>query len=188
MAVTKRTRYEVLSRDGFTCRYCKATDVPLTIDHVLPVALGGSDKPDNLAAACRDCNAGKSSVAPGSATVAEVTDDDLRWAEAIRRAAVIAYDERPSIKHDWFLQSWQRWDRDLTYLPSDWGHSLDCWVDGGLPPEVIEDALDIALGNRGVTHRNVFAYMGGVARKKLEKLVADARQIIDEGGLDADGA
>ena len=39
MAVTKRTRYEVLRRDGHACRYCgqMAPDVKLAVDHVVPV-------------------------------------------------------------------------------------------------------------------------------------------------------
>jgi hypothetical protein len=59
--VTKRVRFLILERDGFRCRYCGATpDVAeLVIDHVIPVADGGSDEPDNLATACGDCNAGK---------------------------------------------------------------------------------------------------------------------------------
>lgn len=55
-------RFEVLRRDGFTCRYCgrKAPLVRLQIDHVTPWSLGGSDEPSNLVTACSECNAGKS--------------------------------------------------------------------------------------------------------------------------------
>ena len=58
MAITKRTRYEVLKRDNHACRYCGAVapDVKLQVDHVIPVALGGTDNPDNLVAACVACN------------------------------------------------------------------------------------------------------------------------------------
>lgn len=38
MGVSKRLRYEILSRDGFTCRYCGATDVPLHVERHLPIA------------------------------------------------------------------------------------------------------------------------------------------------------
>ena len=55
MAVSKRTRFEVLRRDDYTCRYCRSTENPLTIDHVVPEALGGGNDPSNLVAACRDC-------------------------------------------------------------------------------------------------------------------------------------
>jgi excisionase family DNA binding protein len=59
-----RLRFSVLQRDGFTCRYCgrKAPDVELRVDHIVPVAQGGTDHPDNLCAACTDCNAGKADL------------------------------------------------------------------------------------------------------------------------------
>src|SRR5690242_4103490 len=89
MPVTKRTRYEVLKRDNHTCRYCGATapDAILTIDHVTPVALGGTDDPSNLVTACRDCNYGKGSTAPDAKTVSDVKAIDLAWADAMKRAA-----------------------------------------------------------------------------------------------------
>lgn len=59
--VTPRVRFAVLESAGFTCRYCgaMAPAVRLVVDHVVPVADGGSDDPDNLVAACVECNAGK---------------------------------------------------------------------------------------------------------------------------------
>ncbi len=42
----------------------KAPDVEITVDHVVPVALGGSDEPSNLAAACDACNGGKTLLKP----------------------------------------------------------------------------------------------------------------------------
>lgn len=67
MAVSKRLRYEVLRRDSHTCRYCGASapDVLLRVDHVTPVALGGTDTPENLVTACDPCNSGKSSTIEG---------------------------------------------------------------------------------------------------------------------------
>ncbi|MCV7359182.1 HNH endonuclease [Mycolicibacterium fluoranthenivorans] len=64
MAVSKRLRYEILTRDGEACRKCgrRAPEVELQIDHIIPVALGGSDDPSNLQTLCRDCNAGKASM------------------------------------------------------------------------------------------------------------------------------
>lgn len=77
MAVSRRLRFEILRRDGHTCRYCgaKAPEAALTVDHVIPVALGGGDEPNNLVAACSDCNSGKSSV-PADAAVVEDVDED----------------------------------------------------------------------------------------------------------------
>ena len=61
MSVTKRLRFEILRRDSHACRYCgaKAPDAELTVDHVPPTALGGTDDPTNLVAACRACSSSK---------------------------------------------------------------------------------------------------------------------------------
>lgn len=58
-AISARRRYLVLQRDGFRCRYCGATGVPLHVDHITSVANGGTDDDQNLGAACADCNLGK---------------------------------------------------------------------------------------------------------------------------------
>lgn len=57
-----RDRYAVLARDHFTCRYCgaRAPGVELRVDHVIPLAKGGTDDPSNLVTACEPCNSGKS--------------------------------------------------------------------------------------------------------------------------------
>jgi hypothetical protein len=55
-------RFLVLKRYGFTCKYCgrKAPDVELHVDHVIPWSKVKEHKIENLVAACRDCNIGKS--------------------------------------------------------------------------------------------------------------------------------
>lgn len=61
-ALSARIRFEVLKRDKFTCQYCgkKAPDVVLAVDHIKPVASGGTNDPLNLATSCVECNGGKS--------------------------------------------------------------------------------------------------------------------------------
>ncbi len=58
-----RLRFGILQRDGFRCRYCGRTgstpDVVLHVDHVVPVAAGGTTSEDNLLTACEECNLGK---------------------------------------------------------------------------------------------------------------------------------
>ena len=60
--ISKRTRFEVFKRDQFTCQYCgrSAPDVVLHVDHILPVAEGGTNDMMNLVTSCQDCNLGKS--------------------------------------------------------------------------------------------------------------------------------
>ena len=58
----KRLRFEIFKRDGFKCRYCGATPDQrvLQVDHVVPVAGGGSNDEINLVTSCQPCNSGKS--------------------------------------------------------------------------------------------------------------------------------
>jgi 5-methylcytosine-specific restriction endonuclease McrA len=50
----KKLRLRILNRDGWICFWCGSE--ANTCDHVIPVARGGSDDPDNLVAACKRCN------------------------------------------------------------------------------------------------------------------------------------
>ena len=112
MAISRRLRFEILRRDSHTCRYCGAAapDVKLTVDHVIPSALGGSDKPSNLVTACVDCNSGKSSVPADSATVADVAKDALRWSQAISRAAQLQREDHwnADVVADWVEDHWRQ--------------------------------------------------------------------------------
>lgn len=175
MAVSKRTRYEVLNRDGFACRYCHVTDVPLTLDHVVPVALGGSDKPDNLVAACQPCNAGKSSVSPEAEKVEQVSDDALRWAGAMKKAAeiVAAREQESSRFFDLFIINWGRGN-----IPNDAEHGIRALYQAGLTEEMLLYAIDVAQQARGVSHR--FAYFCGVAWRRVNELQDIARELIEE--------
>ncbi|MEU3945418.1 HNH endonuclease [Streptomyces sp. NPDC029526] len=88
MAVSKRLRFEIFRRDNHACRYCGAAapGVKLTIDHVIPTSLGGSNKPSNLVTACADCNSGKTSSMPNAMVVADVDQQTFRTGAALRIA------------------------------------------------------------------------------------------------------
>ena len=62
-SIAKSIRFEVFKRDGFRCQYCgsSAPEVVLQIDHIIPVAEGGTNEIINLITSCVDCNSGKSS-------------------------------------------------------------------------------------------------------------------------------
>lgn len=46
----------IKARYGQRCLCCGATDRPLTMDHVVPIALGGTHTPDNVQPLCGPCN------------------------------------------------------------------------------------------------------------------------------------
>lgn len=62
MAVSKKIRFEVFKRDGFTCQYCgnHPPEVMLEVDHIEPRSKGGKDDIMNLLTSCFACNRGKS--------------------------------------------------------------------------------------------------------------------------------
>ncbi|HEX9615503.1 MAG TPA: HNH endonuclease [Bacteroidota bacterium] len=61
------SRKNILRRDGHRCQYCGRSDVPLTVDHVIPRARGGFDAWDNLVCACVRCNNKKGDRTPPEA-------------------------------------------------------------------------------------------------------------------------
>jgi len=62
--ISRKLRFEILKRDGFSCAYCgaRAPDVELHLDHVIPVSKHGATDATNLVTACVDCNLGKGST------------------------------------------------------------------------------------------------------------------------------
>lgn len=60
--LSKMLRFEVFKRDCFKCQYCgaEAPGVVLHVDHIEPVAKGGTNEITNLITACEPCNNGKS--------------------------------------------------------------------------------------------------------------------------------
>jgi hypothetical protein len=188
MAVSKRLRYEVLRRDNHTCRYCGASapDVALRVDHVTPVALGGSDNPSNLATSCEPCNSGKTSSTPDASLVADVSGDALRWAAAMKQAAEnLKEQQRPKVAYrKAFEKSWSGWTKQDGWktaavdLPNGWKGSLDAFYEAGLPQEVWPDIIEKAMTNPTVRADNVFRYCCGIAWRMVRELQERAKALI----------
>ena len=58
---TREVKRLVYERDNFTCKICgiqngKGKDVPMEIDHIIPVTKGGTDTMGNLQVLCKKCN------------------------------------------------------------------------------------------------------------------------------------
>lgn len=186
MAVSKRTRYEVLKRDNHTCRYCGATapDAVLTVDHVTPVALGGSDDPSNLVAACKDCNAGKASTSPDAALVEDVRQIDLLYADAIRRvAATRAKEQKKVVSYiKRFRKAWENWtygSGQWTFdLPANWQGSIARFYELGVPIEELEALTNVACGNDKIKADATFRYFAGCVWKTVAKMQEDAKALL----------
>lgn len=60
MPLSDKVRQRIFLRARYRCEYCQTSHrligMPPVIDHILPMASGGSDHISNLAAACYRCN------------------------------------------------------------------------------------------------------------------------------------
>lgn len=131
--VSRRARFRVLRRGRFRCHYCgaSAADVALEIDHVVPVARGGTNAESNLVPACLACNRGKADTSAGETfdawlrlqagrddIVGDLADDFVRAPLAdtsslrallasVRRAVHV--DPTPVERAAW--HAWREWKR-----------------------------------------------------------------------------
>lgn len=195
MSVSKRLRYEILRRDNHTCRYCgeSAPDVKLTIDHVVPVSLGGSDKPGNLVAACPDCNAGKAASNPDAPVVENVSDDAIRWAKAIEQASAIRQKARgaefefykrfvESCRHIWETNPAARFPSiESAGGPLAATRTLIEFHSAGLDLPELVDAMSIAMMNERISEDDLWRYFCGVCWRKVDDLHQTARSLIESG-------
>jgi hypothetical protein len=176
VAVSKRLRFEILRRDNHTCRYCGgvAPDVILTVDHVIPVSLGGSDEPTNLVAACKDCNAGKTSSNPDAPLVDTVADDALRWAAAMRQAAdeLAAADAAIEDILDAVAEAWKPY-----YKPADWAGSVVTFVKAGLSQDDLLAIVEVAYRKRGIDN-NRWSYFCGCCWSRIRQMQDRAQEIV----------
>lgn len=101
MAISKRLRYLIFRRDYFSCVYCgrRPPSVTLEVDHRIPRVMGGSDDPNNLVAACWDCNRGKGPLDAGG----EPPDDDQYYDEILGREFCSDEREWPDELPPWML-------------------------------------------------------------------------------------
>lgn len=58
----KKLRLRILQRDLWECYWCGMDAT--TVDHIVPVAKGGTDDQENLVAACKKCNFSKQDKLP----------------------------------------------------------------------------------------------------------------------------
>lgn len=184
-SLSKRTRFEVFKRDGFRCRYCGADPVKtvLNVDHLVPVAGGGTNEPDNLITSCRECNSGKSNVplesrryAPtaDAATVREHTEQ-LKEYLALQKSLATARRELAEVMGD-------EWTARIGPISQDMFARLQSLM-REWPSEKLIEAMEITGRRRGTVGekfvdyvaKNQAMYFHGVLRKWKEAASALGR-------------
>lgn len=155
MAISPKLRFEVFKRDNFTCRYCgrKTPQVVLEVDHVIPVAKGGTDELDNLVTSCWECNRGK-----GAALLTEIPDEPSLHDKTVlmleRELQLAEYNEvkrrqreREDVEIDELLSFWDELaGGHARQFPK--VHVLRHFL-RQMPVEDIKDAMEIAMAKQG---------------------------------------
>lgn len=179
-------RFEVFKRDGFTCVYCGRNrdkhGVVLEVDHVVPLAEGGSDDDmANLATACWDCNHGKAARALDHRAPAIDFEEAAARIRA-REQEVMSYKEALSERDQRINEAvatineyWaEKWCGAREYRPFENALRKALEV---LPVEEILDAVDIALIQRTQYHGyDTCRYFGGVLKRKVAR--AEGRVVL----------
>lgn len=174
-AISKKTRFEVFKRDGFRCVYCGAhpsETVLLEIDHVHPVADGGTNDMDNLVTACWDCNRGKSDRLLSA--VSQSLED--KAAEVHEREAQIrAYNEimeaSKTRKDD---EAWSVAEIFMAHFNDDDIHksrliSIKTFLGRGLNVFDVQEAMEKAVATAPWSKERAFRYFCGICWKKIKE-------------------
>lgn len=180
MAISKRLRYEILKRDGYTCRYCggRSPKVHLTIGHVVASTLGGGDEPTNLVTACWDCNSGKSSTTVDADVVQEVSADAKRWADA--RAVAVEILQAEYVAGEAHVQAFDDIWPEYLWRPDDWESTVRGYFARGLPIELLVEATKLASTLGRLDDYGRYRYFCGVCNKQLQRLDQLTENIVSE--------
>lgn len=111
--LSKRLRFEIFKRDSFKCVYCGAppTGGVLHVDHIKPVAEGGTNDAENLVTACPDCNLGKSAV-------------------PLDRHELRQFDPETALEHAEQLRAWAEAQREVVQARRDVDQEMvNLWCD-----------------------------------------------------------
>lgn len=190
MTVSKHLRFEIPRRDNFQCRYCggAAPDVALTVDHVIPVALGGTDEASNLVSACQPCNSGKSATPPDAPLVEDVSRRALDWAAAMEYAAAERRSNR-GLREDAKVQFETHWQgyrlpgyqsRYHETLPAGWQGTIDQVLDAGLDAADLIELVDVAMGSSNV--REKWRYFCGCCWRRVRETQSRAAELLAVDG------
>jgi len=187
VAVSKRLRFEIFRRDNHQCRYCGATapDAKLTIDHVVPEALGGGDDPSNLVTACSACNGGKSSMPADAALIEDVAADAVRWANALEQAVEISRAKRTSDR-DFVAEiigaETKGGSHVFTSVDHNYANTIIRFRDLGLDMDDMRHAMDQMLG-RSLFGMKRWKYFCGVCWSMIRERQEIAQSLLEsEGG------
>jgi hypothetical protein len=171
-AVSKKTRFDVFKRDCFKCQYCGShpPKVILHVDHINPVANGGTNESDNLVTSCEACNLGK-----GARLLSSVPETLAAKASRIAEAEeqLRGYHEIMEAK---LQREYEEVDRIAVLLSGRSDGSIPhAWVRGikrfnqklGIHRSI--EAAEIALSKEWLSRSDYFPYYCGICWKWIRE-------------------
>lgn len=167
--LSKKTRFEVFKRDGFTCQYCgqRPPAVVLECDHVIALRAGGQDVEDNLLTACFDCNRGKGArslkvapvpIAEKVAMMKERQEQLAEYTAMLQRSRdeMIGHCVSVAMIYEEAFPGWELTSSAMASV----GRFLE-----KLPPIEVEEAMQLACAR--VEKDRVFKYFCGICWRKI---------------------
>jgi len=171
--LSKRVRFEVFKRDGFTCVYCggQPPRVILHCDHVVAVANEGTNDIDNLVTACDACNMGKGArelnAIPLSveqkADLLREREEQIRAFNEVVSEKLTRIEDSAWLVADTFIEAWGE-----DGIRKDWFRSIERFVDK-LPLDAVVEAANIAITRMGRSKRKCFVYFCGICWRKIKR-------------------
>lgn len=164
--ISKKRRFDVFKRDGFTCQYCGATppSVLLHVDHIVPVKEGGGNEETNLVTACQNCNLGKAAesltVIPESlaSRAAQVSE---REAQLTGYSKIMAKQRERIDAESWDVADLFIDQFMLEGIRKDWFQSIRSFVERIGAHDCIR-AMEIATAKKPLSRSQCFSYFCGI--------------------------
>ena len=171
--LSKKTRFEVFKRDGFTCAYCGRTppNVILHCDHIIAAANGGGDDIDNLITSCSCCNLGKGAreLTAIPKTVSEKTEILKEREEQIVAFNKLAQEKQERIEESaWLIADGfnRHWADDEGKFNRKWFSSL-MHFSNYLSLDELLDSASIATQKFPHAKTRCFKYFCGICWRKI---------------------
>jgi hypothetical protein len=176
-ALSTRTRFEIFKRDEFTCAYCGGTPpaVVLHCDHILAVANGGGNEPENLITSCSSCNLGKSDVPLErvSAPLSEVFKRNQESAEQLKEYEKFLTERRAENEvrfnavSQFLLNLWEVENAEGQVVCGVYEESIRMFLKR-MPAQEIMECLEVAHAKRFNRERSTHKYFCGCCWRRIK--------------------
>lgn len=181
MSISVRTRFEIFKRDNFTCRYCgkKSPEVILQLDHIIPVAGGGTNDDMNLVTSCFECNSGKSDKPLSEITTGENPYDKavelLERERQLKEYYVVQEQVRQRLEAD---HMWLVKQTNFRFARASWDQFIRRALEDFSRYEILK-ALDRTWNKVGYEEDDGQKYFCGIIRNWREERKATERRPIE---------